>query len=49
MDSGSARAFGPGVEVDVAAFVHPTAQIYGDVQVAAAARVERTRLEAAFG
>lgn len=35
MDSGTARVFGPGVEVDAAAFIHPTAQIYGDVQVAA--------------
>ena len=35
MDSGSTRAFGPEVEVDAAAFVHPSAQIYGDVQVAA--------------
>ena len=35
MDSGAMRAFGPDVEVDAAAFVHPTAQIYGRVQVSA--------------
>ena len=37
MDMGSARAFGPDVTVDPAAFVHPSAQIYGKVAVAAEA------------
>ena len=37
MDLGSARAFGPDVTVDPAAFIHPTAQIYGKVAVAAGA------------
>ena len=37
MDLGSARAFGPDVTVDPAAFIHPTAQICGKVAVAAGA------------
>ena len=37
MDTGTARAFGAGVEVDAEAFVHPSAQIYGDVGIAAGA------------
>ena len=32
---GGERVFGPGLEVDAAAFVHPSSQIYGDVQIAA--------------
>jgi carbonic anhydrase/acetyltransferase-like protein (isoleucine patch superfamily) len=39
MDMGSARAFGPDVTVDPEAFVHPTAQIYGKVAVAAGASI----------
>lgn len=35
MDIGTARQHGPDVIVDAAAFVHPTAQLYGQVQVAA--------------
>ena len=35
MERGSARAFGPDVDVDAAAYLHPTAQIYGQVQVSA--------------
>lgn len=37
MEMGSARAFGPDVSVDAAAFVHPTAQVYGKVSIAAGA------------
>ena len=37
MDLGSARAFGPDVSVDAAAFVHPSAQVYGKVAIAAGA------------
>jgi len=37
MEMGGARAFGPDVAVDGGAFVHPTAQIYGKVAVAAGA------------
>ena len=37
MQIGPARAFGPDVTVDPAAFVHPTAQIYGKAALAAGA------------
>jgi carbonic anhydrase/acetyltransferase-like protein (isoleucine patch superfamily) len=37
MEMGSARAFGPDVSVDAAAFVHPTAQVYGKASIAAGA------------
>lgn len=39
MDMGSARAFGPDVAVDAEAFIHPSAQIYGKVSVAAGASI----------
>jgi carbonic anhydrase/acetyltransferase-like protein (isoleucine patch superfamily) len=39
MDTGGARPRLPGVEIDPAAFVHPSAQIYGDVAVAADASI----------
>lgn len=39
METGAAKRFGPDVVIDAAAFIHPTAQIYGDVQVAAEASV----------
>ncbi|ODT88492.1 gamma carbonic anhydrase family protein [Phenylobacterium sp. SCN 70-31] len=39
MERGSARAFGPEVAVDVGAFIHPTAQVYGRVRVAAGASI----------
>lgn len=39
MEMGSARAFGPDVAVDPAAFIHPSAQIYGKVSVAAEASI----------
>lgn len=35
MDHGMIRTPGPGIEVDPEAFIHPTAQIYGLVQVSA--------------
>ena len=35
MERGSVRAFGPDVDFDAAAYLHPTAQIYGQVQVSA--------------
>lgn len=35
MDIGSARQHGPDVVVDAAAFVHPSAQLYGQVEVSA--------------
>lgn len=37
MEMGSARGFGPDVTVDPAAFVHPTAQVYGKVAIEAGA------------
>ena len=37
MEMGSARVFGPEVTVDPAAFVHPTAQIYGRARIEAGA------------
>lgn len=37
METGGARAFGPDVAVDPGAFVHPSAQVYGKVSVAAEA------------
>lgn len=39
MEMGSARAFGPDVTVDPGSFVHPSAQIYGKVTVAAEASI----------
>ncbi|MBX3486272.1 gamma carbonic anhydrase family protein [Phenylobacterium sp.] len=37
MDQGPQSRFGPDVRIDPAAFVHPTAQVYGDVALAAQA------------
>lgn len=39
MDHPDAHRFGPDVEIDPAAWVHPTAQIYGKVEIAADASV----------
>jgi carbonic anhydrase/acetyltransferase-like protein (isoleucine patch superfamily) len=39
MDIGAARQHGPEVLIDAAAFIHPTAQIYGRVQVSADASI----------